>query len=212
MSLTLNLDYALAQKIKIKKVKGRSALIETSIPLEEGKVYDLQSDLISTDVNYSNTGFKSRQNSFTIGGNFSYLKNSNTTLTAYSLQGRYGWNFSYVEFGLVGQVDYIDKGAGSATNLTGGGYIDYNLVTNRDSKNLIYGPFGLLLIGSAQSLSGTSSNLIDVNAGGFITWFFSQSNTALRAEAYLDNQQVSSNSNQTNSTGIGSRGLLLVYF
>ncbi|MFZ3231596.1 MAG: hypothetical protein WA160_15415 [Pseudobdellovibrio sp.] len=201
-----------AQKIKVKKVKGKTALIETSYPLEEGKTYDLQTDIVSSDVNYSHPGFKSRQNSFTVGATFGYLKGSSITSTAYSLQGRYGWNFSYIEFGVVGQLDYIDRGAGSATNLAGGGYFDYNLVTNRDSKNLIYGPFALMTIGSAQTLSGSSSSVVDLNGGGFLTLFLVQSTAALRAEGYFDYQQSSATTGQNNSMGFGGRGLLIVYF
>lgn len=203
---------AQAQKIKIKKVKGNTALIESSLPLEEGKTYDLQGDAISADVNYSNAGFKSRQNSFTLGINFGYLKGDTVNRNSYELQGRYGWNFSYIEFGVVGDIDYVDVGAGGTTNFAVGGYFDYNLVTNRDSKNLIYGPFALVTIGSLQSSGGASSSIIDLNAGGFLSWFLTHSSVALRAEGFADIQQVSSSVGQTTLTGVGGRGLLVVYF
>jgi len=201
-----------AQKFKVKKVKGRSALIESSVPLEEGQTYDLQSDVVSTDVNYSNLGFKSRQNSFSVGFSLGYLKGDSVQNALYDIQGRYGWNFSYIEFGVVGSLNSIDRGAGATTTISGGGYFDYNLVTNRDSKNLIYGPFALATIGTIQYAAGGSANTIDLNAGGFITYFFAQSSAALRVEAYADLQQVSASVGQTNLTGVGSRGLITVYF
>lgn len=208
----LNPNQAQAQKFKVKKVKGRSALIETSVPLEEGKTYDLQSDVISTDVNYSNAGFKSRQNSLTLGVDFTYLKGDSVQNTSYDVQGRYGWNFSYIEFGVVVRLKSVDKGAGAATDFGAGGYFDYNLVTNRDSKNLIYGPFSLLTIGTLGSTGGASANAIDLNAGGFVSMFFAQSSAALRFELYADIQQVSSSAGQSTLTGAGGRGLIVVYF
>lgn len=205
------LNPAQAQKFKVKKVKGRTALIESSIPLEEGKTYDLQTEAVSSDVNYSNSGFKSRQNSFTLGMDFSYIKGDTVQNNSYNLQARYGWNFSYLEFGVVGELTYLDRGAGSTTNLAAGGYFDYNLVTNRDSKNLIYGPTALVTIGTIQ-FTGGSSNVLDLNAGGFLTWFLTQSSVALRLEAFVDVEQVSASTGQTTLTGGGGRGLLVVYF
>lgn len=202
---------ALAQKFKVKKVKGKTALIESSIPLEEGKTYDLQTEAVSSDVNYSNAGFKSRQNSFTIGMDFSYIKGDTVQNNSYDFQARYGWNFSYLEFGVVGKLTFLDRGAGATTNLAAGGYFDYNLVTNRDSKNLIYGPFALATIGSIQ-FTGGSSNVLDLNAGGFLTWFLTQSSVALRLEGFADIEQVSASTGQTTLTGGGGRGLLIVYF
>lgn len=213
--LCLNLsvtNVAYAQKFKVKKVKGRAAVIESSVPLEEGKTYELQSDQISSDVNYSNIGFKSRQNSFTVGLNLGYVKGDTVQKTSYDLQGRYGWNFSYIEFGLVGRINFVDLGYGGTTDFAAGGYFDYNLITNRDSKNLIYGPFVLATIGTLQSTGGASSNITDLNAGGFLTWFLTESSVALRIEGYGDFQQVSSSVGQTTLTGGGGRGLLIVYF
>ncbi|MBC7465796.1 MAG: hypothetical protein H7256_07375 [Bdellovibrio sp.] len=207
-----NPTQAQAQKFKVKKVKGRSALIETSVPLEEGKTYELQTEVISTDVNYSNTGFKSRQNSFTLGVDLSYLKGDTAQNTSYDVQARYGWNFSYIEFGVVGRLKSVDRGSGATTDFAAGGYFDYNLVTNRDSKNLIYGPFGLLTLGTLQSTGGASANLIDLNAGGFVSLFFAQSSAALRFELYADVEQVSSSVGQNTLTGAGGRGLIIVYF
>jgi hypothetical protein len=205
-------QFALAQKFKVKKVKGNSALIESAVPLEEGKTYELKNEEISSDVNYSDIGFKSRQNAFSLGFNTSYIKGDTQQLTSYNIQARYGWNFSHVEFGTVGQVSFIDHGAGGTTDFSAGGYFDYNLVTNRDSKSLIYGPFVLATIGSLQSTGGANANIIDVNGGGFLSWFLTNSSAALRVEAFGDYQQVSSSAAQTSLTGFGMRGLISVYF
>ncbi len=203
---------ALAQKIKIKKVKGLTALIETSVPLEEGQTYDLQTGSISADVNYSQAGFKSRKNSLTLGIDISALRGDNIQETKFAAQGRYGWNFSTLELGAVGEISSIDFGAGSTTNFTLGSYADYNLEANRDGKKIVYGPFGLLAFGSRQLAGGGSTGLFTVNAGGFLSYFFSQGSTALRVEAFVDHRQISASNGQTALTGVGSRGLLVFYF
>lgn len=205
-------NVAWAQKIKVKKVKGLTALIETSVPLEEGQSYDLQTGSISADVNYSQAGFKSRKNSLTVGIDISALRGDNIEEIKFAAQGRYGWNFSTLELGAVGEISSFDIGAGSTTSFTVGSYADYNLNTNRDGKTVVYGPFGLLAFGSRQLTGGGSTNLFTVNAGGFLSYFIGQGSTALRAEAFLDYRQISAANGQTALTGIGSRGLLVFYF
>ena len=202
---------ALAQKITIKRVKGNSALIESTIPLEEGKTYDLDSSPIAISVDYSAQGYKSRQNSFSLGLNLSSFNSSVVQKNALSIQGRYGWNFSFLELGLVSQVSYLDQGSGGQTDFLGGGYFDYNLISNRDSRKFIYGPFTMLMLGSSQK-NGGSASLVDLDAGGFFSYFPNQSTTALRIEGFVDFQQVTAATQATNLTGFGARALLLLYF
>ena len=201
-----------AQKIKVKKVKGRTALIETSTPLEEGQSYDLQTSSISADVNYSHSGFKSRKNSFTFGLNFSALKGDLAQENSFSAQGRYGWIFSNLELGLVSDITYIDLGAGATTNFSGGGYFDYNLLTNRDSRGFIYGPFALLSIGSRQFSASGSAGLLTLNGGGFFSYFMNENSLAARIEAYVEHRQINASTGQGSLTGFGSRALLVFYF
>lgn len=213
--ILITLDFtsiALAQKIKVKKVKGMTALIETSIPLEEGQSYDLQTGSISADVNYSQAGFKSRKNSLTVGIDISSLRGDNVQENKLAAQGRYGWNFSTLELGAVGEFTSLDYGAGATTSFSLGSYIDYNLDANRDGKKMVYGPFGLLAFGSRQFSSGGSSGLFTINAGGFLSYFIGQGSTALKVEAFIDHRQISASNGQTALTGFGSRGLLVFYF
>ncbi len=202
---------AFAQKITVKKMKGRTALVESSVPLEEGKTYDLQDSPITAEVNYAAQGLKSRRNSLTLGMNFSSFSSDNIQMTNFSLQGRYGWNFSYLEFGVLSQVGYLDDGGGAKTDFLAGGYFDYNLLTNRDGRNFIYGPFALVLIGSVQKKGG-SANLIDFNGGGFFSYFPNKGLTAFRLEAYADYQQITASTTATTVLGAGGRALILFYF
>lgn len=206
---------ASAQKIKVRKTKGNSAIIESTVPLEEGQTYDLQTESVVQDVNYKTAGFKSRQNSLTLGGSFVTLKADDYQKQAYTLQGRYGWNFTVIEFGLVGQLSSIDLGAGATVDFSAGGYFDYNLISNRDPKFVVYGPFALATYGTTQYPStsgGGSTTTIEANLGGFLTYFIANTSTALRAEAYFDYQQIGTSLRQTNVTGFGGRGLLILYF
>jgi len=212
LTTTVLSSNAWAQKIKVKKVKGNAAIIETSVPLQEGQSYDLQTSPISADVNYSGVGFKSRQNSLTLGLNFSMLQGSSVQENYLAAQGRYGWNYSFLEFGIAGDIAYSDIGTGATTDFSLGGYFDYNLITNRDLRTLIYGPFALITIGSRQLAAGGSTGLMNVNAGGFVSFFMAQSSTALRLEGFLEHRQINASVGQSSLTGFGARGLIVFYF
>lgn len=204
-----------AQKIKVKKIKGNSAIVESTVPLEEGQVYDLASEPISQSIDYKASGFRSRQNSFSLGGSFLSLKSSDYQRVYFALQARYGWNFTSLEFGGVGQLTSDDLGAGATTEFTGGGYFDYNLVPNREPKSFVYGITTLVLFGSKQfsaASGGGSATTLDLNLGGFLSWFLNSTSTALRIEAFVDSQQISTTTKQSNVLGVGSRALLLFYF
>lgn len=213
--ISLIYSNAYAQKIKIKKAKGTSAIIESSIPLEEGQVYDLVVESIAQEVDYKSMGLKPRQNSFSFGGTFQNLSGSNYQNTNTSLQLRYGWNFSYLEFGFISQLSYEDLGGGATNFFQGGGYLDYNFISNRDPKYIIYGMTTDLIFGSKQfpeSTGGGSAVVSEINAGGFVTWFLNKTTTAVRSEVFFDFQQISTTTKQNNVSGIGSRVLFLFYY
>jgi hypothetical protein len=205
-----------AEKIKVKKVKGNQAIVESSTPLEEGQSYEINTDPISQDVDYKSSVPKSRANSFTLGMKFDFLKSSSLQSTNFSVQSRYGWNFSNLEFGILADASSADSGAGATTTLLGGGYFDYNLVINRDPKQIIYGPFILLALGTTtypSSGTGGSSNTMQTNLGGFLSYFIGAGSTAaLRGELFGIYQQVNTSTSQNTVTGAGFRGLLVFYF
>lgn len=205
---------AFAQKIKVKKTRGNSAVIESTVPLEEGQVYDLAIEAISQNIDYRGAGYRSRKNSLSLGGSVSILRGTDYQRNFYSFQGRYGWNFSNIEFGGVAGFSSDDLGAGATSEFTGGGYFDYNLVSNRDPRSMIYGIVGVLTFGSRQfpsSSGGGSATTLQANAGGFFSWFMAPS-SAIRVEGFFDIQQISTTAKQTNVTGFGTRALMLFYF
>lgn len=212
---TLASGAAYAEKVTVKKVKGNQAIIETKTPLEEGQSYELVSESVSQDVDYKSNVFSSRGNSLTIGGQFDFLKANQFQSNTFSLHGRYGWNFSSIEVGVIADATSTDVGAGATTTILAGGYLDYNLVPNRDPKKVIYGPFVLLGMGSTSYPSGTaggSSTTLNGNLGAFVSYFIGTTSTALRGEVYGVYQQVNTTALQSTVVGAGLRGLLVFYF
>ena len=211
----LLLSPALAEKIKVKKVKGNSAVIESTTPLEEGQTYEIGPEAIAGEVDYKGAAMKSRQNSVTVGATFEYLKSDLLQSNQMAVQARYGWNFSNLEAGLVTELQSSDLGAGATTSFLIGGYFDYNLVSNRDPRDLIYGPFVLIATGSTQypsSATGGSSTKLASNLGGFATYFLGGSSTALRGEAFYNYQQINTTAVQNSVAGFGMRVLLVYYY
>lgn len=213
--LTLSAEPVLAEKIKVKKIKGNQAVIETTTPLEEGQSYELMTEPVSQDVDYKSSVLSSRRNSLTLGGQLDFLRSDLSQRNRFSFQGRYGWNFSTLEVGTFAEMTSQDDGAGATTTILGGGYFDYNFIPNRDPKKMIYGPFALLGIGSTSypsSTAGGSVSTLQMNFGGFMSYFVGNSATALRGEAYAIYQQVNTTAQQSTLTGLGLRGLLVIYF
>lgn len=214
--ITLKSNSAQAEKITVKKIKGKQAVVEMSSPLEEGQTYELVPDSVSQDVDYKTDILSSRRNSLTLGGQFDFLKSDSYQSNGFSLQVRYGWNFSSLEIGTFADVNSDDKGAGATTTISGGGYFDYNLIPNRDPKKIVYGAFSLLGIGStaypSSSTSGGSSTTLQTNLGGFISYFIGATSTAIRGELYGSYQQVNTSAQQNSLIGAGARGLLVFYF
>lgn len=213
---TLHPSLALAQKIKVTKIKGKHAIIETSIPLEEGQTYELQPEALSQNVDYKSNSFKLRKNSLTLGTQLDLLRSETYQNNSYSLQIRYGWNFSSFELGTFLNASSSDLGAGATTTILVGGYYDYNLVANRDPTKTIYGILSLLGTGSTSypstSTAGGSSTSLVANIGGFISYFIDDNSTALRGELYGIYQRINTTTQQNTIMGAGARGLLLFYF
>ena len=181
--LMLIAEPVFAEKIKVKKIKGTQAVIETITPLEEGQTYELVTEPLSQDVDYKSSILLSRRNSLTLGGQLDFLRSDSTQQNRFSLQARYGWNFSTLEVGVFTEATSLDVGAGATTTILGGGYFDYNLIPNRDPKKMIYGAFALLGIGSTSypsSTAGGSVSTLQSNFGGFVSYFVGASTTALR--------------------------------
>ena len=214
--LTLFSQTIRAEKIKVTKVKGKHAIVESSSPLEEGQTYELQLEPVSQNVDYKSSAFKSRKNSLTFGTQLDILRSDTYQSNSYTLQTRYGWNFSSFELGAFLNASSTDLGAGATTTVLVGGYYDHNLVPNRDPAKMIYGVLSLLGAGSTSypstSASGGSSTTLMANVGGFVSYFMDNNSMALRGELYGTYQRIITTTQQNTIAGAGARGLLLFYF
>lgn len=204
-----------AERVKVRRVKGLNAIIESTTPLEEGQTYRLVPDSIVEDVDYKSSVLKPRDNSLTLGSRFSFLKADASETTQFDLQVRYGWNFSSFEVGALLNADSIDSGAGATTTILAGAYVDYNFIANRDPRKVIYGPTVLVGFGSTQfpsSTTGGSATTMTLNGGAFVSYFIGDSTTALRGELFGVYSQVNTSAAQNSVTGLGGRALLVFYF
>jgi hypothetical protein len=200
-----------ATTITVKKVKGNSAVIEMSTPLEAGKTYSLESDAMTLQTDYS-TQFKSRFNSISLGLDVSMINGNKVVDNSAAFKMRYGWNHRSFEFGPIINIDIYDKGFGTNTDYLLGGYFDYNYTDNKAPRDLIYGPTMQLLLGNRSFDTGGSSQVTQAQLGGFITWFINESPVALRSEATYLYRRVNSSSTETNLSGFTTQIYLMYYF
>ena len=200
-----------ASTITVKKIKGRSAVIEMSSPLEVGKTYNLESETLTLTTDYS-TQFKSRINSVSLGFDLNMINASKVVDNSASFKGRYGWNHYSIEFGPVINIELYDKGFGTNTDYLIGGYFDYNAIENKAPQNLIYGPTVQLLVGNRNYDTGGSAQVTQGELGGFVTWFLNGSSIALRNEASYLYRRVNSSSTETTLSGFNAQIFLIYYF
>ncbi len=199
-----------ATQITVKKVKGRQAIVESNIPLDEGQTYELQKDQIAVDVNFSPT--QQRKNSFQFGAELQSVNGSSVQDNRISIAARYGWNFEIFEFGPMITYQSVDLGAGTDSDFSGGGYFDYNLQKNRAPQMFLWGPTVSTEFGAKQFKSGASANLMTVDPGVFVSWFFANSSAALRAEAVYHYQKITTTTTDTMLSGFKSKAYLVFYF
>lgn len=200
-----------ATTITIKKVKGNSAVIEMSSPLETGKTYSLESDAITLQTDYGNQ-FKSRFNSVSLGLDINMISGNKVVDNEAAFKMRYGWNHRSFEFGPVLNIEIYDKGFGTNTDYLLGGYFDYNYTDNKAPRDLIYGPTAQLLLGNRSFDTGGSAQITQAQIGGFITWFINETPVALRSEASYVYRRVNSSSTETNLSGFSAQIYLMYYF
>lgn len=212
--LLLCVSNSYAKKIVVKKTKGRQAIIESTEALESGKTYYLTTDedaAISTTTDFG-TEKKSRYNSISLGGQFSFVNGNNVTDNTFSIAGRYGWNHSKFEFGPSVNLMGTNQGYGMALDYLLGGYFDYNWVQNKYPMQTVYGPSIELSLGNKQFSEGGSARIFYARASAFITWYINNSAVAIRSEAGYSYKKITSSQNDTSLSGLSGQFFLLYYF
>ncbi len=199
-----------ATQITVKKVKGRQAIVESNVPLDEGQTYELQKDQIAIDVNFSPK--QQRRNSLQLGGELQSMTGSSTQDNRMSLAARYGWNFETYEMGPMLTYQSIDLGAGTDSEFLAGGYFDYNLQKNKSQQTFLWGPTVSAELGAKQFKSGSTANILNLDPGGFLSWFFANSSAALRIEAVYHYQKISTTTTEATLSGFKAKTFLVFYF
>lgn len=206
---------AQAQTFKVKKSKGRQAVIESTTPLIEGETYVIQSNkhsgLISEEVTYPKSN-RSRENSTSLGLNSTFFKGDNIQEHEIDIEARYGWNFGDFELGPLIHINLLDQGAGFNTDFHIGAYADYNLISNVIKEDYIYGLTGQFFAGNREFTTGSSSQIVAIGAGGFLTWFLSGSTTALRVEGLAETKTIATSTASTSALGFAGKMFFTFYF
>lgn len=204
-------EKAHATSITVKKVKGNQAVIEMSSPLEAGQTYNLENEAVTLHTDYS-AEFKSRYNSITLGASVALISGNKTLENDVRFIGRYGWNHSRFEFGPTLDFEVYDNGFGTGTNYLIGGYYDYNYVENRSPREMVYGPTVQFALGNRNYASGGSSQITQLQVGGFFTWFINGSPVALKTELGYLYRKVTSSAAESALTGFNSQIYLIYYY
>ena len=200
-----------AATITVKKVKGKQAIIESSVTLNPGETYELQTEDISLDP-LPRAGLQDRRNSLNLGLQFTSIKGSNVQENGLDLSGTYGWNLQNFEFGPSFSYTSSDVGAGTNSTILVGGFFDWNLIKNKAPENWIYGLTSNAQLGQMQFANGSTANLMNIEFGGAIKYFLFKQSVALRGEMNYALRRVNTSNTQSDLNGFVGRGYLSFYF
>jgi hypothetical protein len=201
-----------AERAVIQQMKGKRAILqfEKDIPFSVGqKVYLNSEDGTELGVSKEGRNFLERKNSIEMAVDIYSTDietkvssvTSKTSLSGYTMTGRYGWNRENFEFGPLAELTYVKpKSSDESSRYAIGGFFDYNFVPNKPGEDFIWGAFGEGIIGSSKV--GTSNKSITgLNGGGFIKWFFLSPMLALRTNLYISYEKQGDNA-QSTTTGV----------
>ncbi|MEN0058203.1 MAG: hypothetical protein AAGB31_05165 [Bdellovibrio sp.] len=203
---------SLAQKIKVRRVKGNQAVIEYSGGiLQPGQAYELAHDEFSEPSSSSG----SRQ--YVVGLDFSLLSTKSDasgaeSVTEVTLGGKFGWNFVSYEIGPL--VKWTSSTTGSATSSTFrvGGFADYNMIHNMAGEAFIYGLGGSASMGQ-QDVGGNKKDLMTFFAGPFAKWFPTGGSVGFRTDlGYIYQRQSGGSSGDVAVSGLSWEAGILAYF
>lgn len=200
-----------SSSITVKKIRGKQAIVELNAPLEEGKTYQIETEKITLETDFSEQ-FKSRYNSISIGADLSFFSGTKTLDNNFSFIGKYGWNYTNFEFGPVVNLQVYDKGFGTSTTYLLGGYFDYNYIPNKAPCELIFGPSVQLLLGNRTFETGGSAQLSQAQLSLFLTWYINNSPLALKSELGYQIRRVTSSTGENDLSGVVSQIYMAYYF
>lgn len=200
---------ALAQKIKVRRVKGNQAVIEFSGgSLHPGQAYELVQDEFSD----GGTPGSSRRH-YMINLNFA-IENTKadstgaTSDTDIALAGRFGWNLEQFEFGPTVSFAADQTGSITVNTYVFGGFLDFNLIQNVPGEIFIYGLGGAGGFGQREG-NGSSQSIMNFTAMPFVKWFPFGGDVGFRFDAgYVYQKQGTTGGDVTTTGFLGMAGLL----
>ncbi|MGE5087245.1 MAG: hypothetical protein ACM3MG_13145 [Bacillota bacterium] len=202
---------AFAQKIKVRKVKGNTAIIESSSLLRPGAVYDLMSpNDLSEDITPS-----SRK--YLVGLNFALTNTKSdaanaTNETNVNLTIKFGWNLGTFELGPL--LNYNMSHANDITQTLWkiGGFADYNFMPNISGETFLWGVGGTGAFGNWDKGNGTKVDVMDIFAGPFTKWFPTSSAVGFRVDLGLSYQRQTTTTENNTVSGLASSAGIFAYF
>lgn len=209
--LTIFSTQGFSGQFKVRKVKGNQAIIETTIPLTEGEVYDILPQRIAIDP-FDSKRYQSRSRLMNIGLDASFLKGTETQENLIRLWGKYGWNFETFEIGPEINFESSDVGAGTNRLILLGAFFNYNFNRNISPQNWVYGATTSGGLGEYQFSNGGSTRLMQFEGGVFSQYFIHEQTTALRGDLTLFIRQLTTTTSETQLTGARVKGSLVLYF
>lgn len=190
------------QSIYIKKTKGQSAIIESERPLIEGKKYRI------VEFDNSTVEISDPKNSITLGGDLSIAKADRLQENYLGIEARYGWINAVYEYGPTFKFESLDQGGGANTKLFLGGYGDYRLYQD-DSH---FGLTGQAQYGYFKTNDNIKTNIYNLGAGVFYSWFFHKKTSAFRTEALAESKTIVAYNQKTQALGFNGKIFLVFYY
>lgn len=200
--MSLSSAYA-EQSIYVKKTKGQSAIVESDKPLVEGQKYRI--------VEFDNSSVIETgdpQNSITVGADLAIAKADRLQESFFSAEARYGWINTDYEYGPSLKFESLDQGGGANTKLFFGGYGDYRLY-QEDSH---FGLTGQGQFGYFKTNDNIRTNIYNLSAGVFYSWFFHKKTSAFRTEALAESKTIVAYNQKTQALGFNGKIFLVFYF
>ena len=206
---------AVSTRMKVKKVKGQTALIQFQGSLNPGENYTLVlGDTIEADLK---TG--SRTHRLGLSFNFSSLKTKTSSVeynpSEFTISTDFGWNYEKYELGPILGYSSISTGFGGSTSyLTIGGFYDYNFTENKEPISYLFG-VGLKLTYTNIIPSSAATGLFNmvIYPNLFWKWWLFGHSTALKLDVGYDIENgKDSSSSSVATTGFKSTAALLFYY
>ncbi len=206
---------AVSTRIKVKKVKGQTALIQFQGSINPGENYTL----VSGDISEADLNTGPRTHRLGVSLQFSSLKTKTSSVeynpSEFTINTDFGWNYEKYEIGPTLGYSSISTGFGGSTSyLTIGGFYDYNFSENKEPINSFFG-VGLKLtytnIIPSSSATGLFNTVIYPNL--FWKWWPFGRSTAFKLDIgySIENGKDSASSSVT-TTGVKSTAALLFYY